>query len=738
MSINESIETTVAPAKSSGRSARLPYSPALDGLRALAVIAVLIYHAGLHWLPGGFLGVEIFFTISGYLITSLLLSEWRETGRINLGQFWLRRGRRLLPALFLVIVCSLVFAVLFLPDEVAKLRADALASFVYVTNWYLIFSQQSYFEAVGRPSLLRHLWSLAIEEQFYLIWPLVFVFAMTRFRKRTILVGIAVAALVSMFLMAMLYAPGADPSRVYYGADTRASGILIGVALAFVWTPGKVQGRRIDKLPFDLIGVLAFGALLACCLLINEFDDFLYRGGFVLTALSTAVLIAAVVHPRGKRLAAVLGSSALVWIGLRSYGIYLWHWPVFMLTRPQLDVSLDGPVLLAIRLGLTLALAVLSYHLLETPIRTGALGRSWRALQQAEGPQRRQLGLRWAGAATVLVAFSIVLGSSVVRAQPPQTPAYLAELAAIQKEMQAQAVPLSEAGARGVGATSVVSLPIIALSEPTLVPVTQFQPSGTPPLEAPATAILTVTSTATSTVSAAVQLLPVTATLQSTPQPTDEPAERDTDTERLSAVRPSTATPLKPTATATLTPTLPISPKPVNGGPTPVLTPIPSEPITAIGDSVMLGAAPVLQQAFTNIEVDAEVGRQAWTAATMIKARKAENRLGSVVVVHLGNNGRYTEQVFNEIMQTLSDRRIVIVFNVRVPREWEAYNNNIIANGVKAYPNAIFIDWRGITADKPWVFWNDGHHLRPEGARFYAGLIAEAIKSRPGEAKPSQ
>jgi peptidoglycan/LPS O-acetylase OafA/YrhL len=722
MSINESTETTVAPVKSGGRSARLPYSPALDGLRALAVIAVLIYHAGLHWLPGGFLGVEVFFTISGYLITSLLLSEWRATDRINLGQFWLRRARRLLPALYLVVVCSLVFAVLFLPDEVAKLRADALASFAYVINWYLIFSQQSYFEAVGRPSLLRHLWSLAVEEQFYLMWPLIFVLTMTRFRKRTVLVGVAVAALISMALMAVLYAPSADPSRVYYGTDTRASGILIGVALAFIWTPGKSQGRRIDKLPFDLIGVLAFGALVLCGLFISEFDDFLYRGGFILTAISTAVLIAAVVHPRGKRIAAVLGSSALVWIGLRSYGIYLWHWPVFMLTRPQLDVSLDGPALLAVRLGLTLALAVLSYHLLETPIRTGALGRSWRALQQAEGPQRRQLGLRWAGVAAVLVVFSIVLGSSVVRAQPPQTPAYLAELAAIQKGMQAQAVPLSEAGTRGVGATSVVSLPIIALSEPTLAPVAQFQPSATPPVEASATAILTVTITATPTVPAAVPL-PVTATLESTPRPTDEPAGQDA--ERLSAVRPPTAIPPTPTATATVTPT-----QPAVGGVPLILTPIPSEPITAIGDSVMLGAAPVLQQAFTNIEVDAEVGRQAWTTVGLIKARKAENRLGSVVVLHLGNNGRYTEQVFNEIMQTLSDRHTVIVFNVRVPREWEAYNNDIIAKGVKAYPNVVFVDWRGVTANRPELFWNDGHHLRPEGARFYAGLIAEAIKSR--------
>ena len=396
--------------------------------------------------PGGFLGVEIFFTISGYLITSLLLSEWRETGRINLGQFWLRRGRRLLPALFLVIVCSLVFAVLFLPDEVAKLRADALASFAYVTNWYLIFSQQSYFEAVGRPSLLRHLWSLAIEEQFYLIWPLIFVFAMTRFRKRTVLMGVAVAALISMVADGHALCAGRRSltrllrhrhARLGH-LDRRGAGVHLDA--------GQVAGAAHRQAAVRSDRRVGVRRALACCLLISEFDDFLYRGGFILTALSTAVLIAAVVHPRGKRLAAVLGSSALVWIGLRSYGIYLWHWPVFMLTRPQLDVSLDGPALLAVRLGLTLALAVLSYHLLETPIRTGALGRSWRALQQAEGPQRRQLGLRWAGAATVLVVFSIILGSSVVRAQPPQTPAYLAELAAIQKEMQTQAVPLSEAG----------------------------------------------------------------------------------------------------------------------------------------------------------------------------------------------------------------------------------------------------------------------------------------------------
>ena len=184
------------------------------------------------------------------------------------------------------------------------------------------------------------------------------------------------------------------------------------------------------------------------------------------------------------------------------------------------------------------------------------------------------------------------------------------------------------------------------------------------------------------------------------------------------------AIPPTPTATATLTPT-----QAAAGSVALILTPIPSEPITAIGDSVMLGAAPVLRQAFTQIEVDAEVGRQVWTAASLIKARKAENRLGSVVVLHLGNNGRYTEQVFNEIMQTLSDRRMVIVYNVRVTgKDWEAYNNKVIADGAKLYPNAVFIDWYAITANRPELFWNDRIHLRPEGAHFYAGLTAEAIK----------
>src|SRR5918997_2255708 len=220
---------------------RLPYLPGLDGLRALAVVAVLLYHAGLPWIPGGFLGVEVFFVISGYLITSLLLVEWHGRGRVDLKAFWFGRARRLLPALYLVLAVTLAFAVLFLPDEVARLRGDAIAALGYVTNWYLVFGQESYFEAIGRPSLLKHLWSLAVEEQFYLLWPPVLALGLgvgaTRWRERRVMLVALAGASVSVLLMATLYRPEVDPSRLYFGTDTPAAGLLIGAALAMVWTP---------------------------------------------------------------------------------------------------------------------------------------------------------------------------------------------------------------------------------------------------------------------------------------------------------------------------------------------------------------------------------------------------------------------------------------------------------------------------------------------------------------------
>ncbi|MBX6342689.1 MAG: acyltransferase, partial [Thermomicrobiaceae bacterium] len=396
------ISRTSRPGPVRPRDGALPYLPGLDGLRALAVAAVLLYHLEVGWLRGGFLGVEVFFVLSGYLITSLLLAEWRRARAIDLKAFWLRRARRLLPALYLLLIGTLAYAIAFLPDELARLRRDALAAFAYVTNWYLIFGHTSYFEAIGRPSLLQHLWSLAVEEQFYLLWPPLFLVLMRRGRRWALAACLA-GALASTALMAALFDPGVDPSRLYYGTDTRAAELLLGAALAFVWDPvrlgdpARARGRLRRWLAAAPHAALALDGAAAVALLalvglfhaLGEIEPRLYRGGFAVVALVTLVLIAATAHPRARWAPRLIGCRPLRWVGQRSYGIYLWHWPVFMVTRPGLDVPLAGLPLLALRLAVTVGLAEASYRWVETPFRRGAVGRAWRAWREAEGPRRR-------------------------------------------------------------------------------------------------------------------------------------------------------------------------------------------------------------------------------------------------------------------------------------------------------------------------------------------------------------
>ena len=313
------------------------------------------------WIPGGFLGVEIFFVISGYLITALLLAEWRQRGRIDLKDFWFRRARRLLPAAYLLLAVTLAYAVVFLPEEVAGLRGDVIAALGYVTNWYLVLGHESYFEAIGRPSLLKHLWSLAVEEQFYLLWPPMVAVGLSvgarRWRARRVLMVALGGASISVALMAVLFVPGVDPSRLYYGTDTRTTGLLVGAALAFAWAPwraaaGGAEGcsatahrlllqrvKRYSRLRrrwgwttpmlLDIAGFAALGALAFFCLRLGEFQPLLYRGGVASVSLVSAVVIMASVHPYTRLGASVLGWGPLRWIGERSYGIYLWHWPVF-------------------------------------------------------------------------------------------------------------------------------------------------------------------------------------------------------------------------------------------------------------------------------------------------------------------------------------------------------------------------------------------------------------------------
>ncbi len=394
------------------RGPALPHLVGLDGLRAVAVIAVVLYHADLPWIPGGFLGVDVFFVLSGFLITSLLLVEFERSGRLDYKQFYLRRARRLLPALFAVLAVTALLVATIAYDGAAAFRRDLPGALFYYSNWSNIFTNTSYFEFIGRPPMLKHLWSLAVEEQFYLVWPTV---ALLAFRWRGsravgwVALGGALASTTAMTLGSVLgqMPSGADPSRLYFGTDTHAMGVLVGAALAVVWRPGRTAPilARQAQAVICAAGALGLVLLVWMFLAIGEFSGFLYRGGFLVVALVSAVVVAAASH-RGVPFGRWLGMRPMRWIGQRSYGIYLWHWPLFLVTRPGVDLPLDGAAAFALRITLLLAVAEASYRYLEMPIRRGALGRAWVRVRDGDLPRPGRSA--WAGiaAVVVLVAFT--------------------------------------------------------------------------------------------------------------------------------------------------------------------------------------------------------------------------------------------------------------------------------------------------------------------------------------------
>ena len=377
------------------------------------MIGVVLYHADVAWLPAGFLGVDIFFVVSGYLITSLLIREFDARGSISLTRFWFRRAVRLLPALFVLLAAVTGLALILLPDEVDRLWGEVVAGLAYFMNWRLIFHDTSYFEGFGRPPLLRHLWSLAIEEQFYIVWPVLFGVGSRLLPRRLVLLLVLGAVAASTAWMWSLFDPFSDPSRLYFGTDTRAGTILVGAALALLWAPGRSLPKAWMARGMGVVGLAGLALLSLWMVRSSEFSAFLYQGGFLLVALTTAVVIVAAVLPGGW-LGRVLAVGPLRWMGLRSYGIYLWHWPVFMLMRPS-DVGLDGADLLGLRLVVVLALAGMSYRVVERPIRSGALAAWGRGLRAPTPWVSRPWALR-SGAVAVGVAAGAVVTIGLVLA----------------------------------------------------------------------------------------------------------------------------------------------------------------------------------------------------------------------------------------------------------------------------------------------------------------------------------
>ena len=395
--------------------------PGLDGIRALAVLAVIAYHLDFGWASGGLLGVGMFFTLSGYLITDLLLAQWDEQ-RLKLGDFWIRRARRLLPALFVMLIVVSLWVAVLDRSRLTDLRGGVWSAVLYINNWWQISQNMSYFARFAPPSPLSHLWSLAVEEQFYLIWPWLLLLGLKfvperrrpmKVKIRPRLAGVTlVLAAVSAIEMAVLYHPSFDATRIYDGTDTRAFGLLFGAALAMVW-PSRGLTKNIVPRARTILDAGGIAGLLSVFLLVrhtNQYSPFLYHGGIVLLSLGTVLLVASCAHP-ASRVGLALGWAPLRWIGVRSYGIYLWHEPIIVLTTPA-TAHTTNLVRAALQVGATFVIAALSWRYVEEPIRHGALGKLWAQARTVRWQPRmlpRAVRTSLAAAIVLLVLTSLAL-----------------------------------------------------------------------------------------------------------------------------------------------------------------------------------------------------------------------------------------------------------------------------------------------------------------------------------------
>ncbi|ELJ9321177.1 acetyltransferase [Staphylococcus pseudintermedius] len=346
------------------------YMPGLDGVRAVAVIAIIIYHLNPQWLSGGFLGVDTFFVISGYLITSLLLTEYHNTGKIELMSFWLRRVKRLIPAVLFLVMGVIVLSLIFMPTEIQKVRADSIAAIFYVSNWWYIMQNVDYFEQFAVQPL-KHLWSLAIEEQFYLVFPIVLLSLLSFIRRlKSIRIIFLILLVISMIAMMVLYVPNENVARVYFGTDTRIQTLLMGVLLALVWPPFQLKAKvnRQMRTMIDTAGVVGLAILFICFKFVSETNSILYYGGFFLISTVTLLVIASSVHPSGY-FAKFLGNKVFTFIGSRSYSLYLWHYPIIVLIHHQFVQGQIPPLVYVVEILLMVLMAEFSYKYIEQPFR---------------------------------------------------------------------------------------------------------------------------------------------------------------------------------------------------------------------------------------------------------------------------------------------------------------------------------------------------------------------------------
>ena len=397
----------------------IQHIPAIDGLRAVAVTAVIFYHLGFQWIPGGFLGVDLFFVISGYVITRLLLDSIERSGGLDLRGFYKARARRLLPPLVFMIVVTAFYISIWAQDSVKRFLTDTPFSLSGSMNWWLVFKEQDYFEAIGRPPLLQHTWSLAVESQFYLVWPVLLLLILKRFGKKVIPIAALAIALFSgtaLFLVSLQLDASSSVSHIYFGTDTHSIGLFLGAALAVSWIPQNFKSEVSKKAQnfIDFIGVFGLVGILGSFLLINESSPTAYKIAFPLAAIFGAAIITSIVHP-ASRFAPILQNRVLLWIGERSYAIYLWHWVVFQITRPRVDIDGQDWALIALRILVVLALADISLKLVELPIRSGKVEYWFKGMKyRTSSVRKRQKIAVISSISVVLVSLSALSSVAVV------------------------------------------------------------------------------------------------------------------------------------------------------------------------------------------------------------------------------------------------------------------------------------------------------------------------------------
>jgi len=673
-------------------TAGLPYMPGLDGLRALAVVAVIAYHSEIESVPGGFLGVEIFFVISGYLITALLLEEFNLNRGINLRQFWVRRARRLLPALFLYIGGSVAFAYS-MAEDVVPTKGEVLSTLGYIYNWFGIFQEISYTDVFERKNFFHHLWSLAVEEQFYLLWPVLLLCLQKHINRKVTISLLILGITSSAFLMWTMYQPFEDPLRVYYGTDTRASGLLIGALLAYIWRPWSVEKSKLFPKGKDasfLVGIAAIGILVWAnmhyTLLMPDADQ-LFRGGFLITSTVTAIVIACVVIPNSY-LNSILGLAPFVWIGKRSYGLYLWHWPVFQLTRERVDVDINGWELFAVRMFVTLVLVEISYQCVERPIRERRMMRELAKVKRIK-ELKSSLPKFALSALGILASIMILQGVQADRSiQQFETVDVAAD------ENSDEAIDIAKKD-------NSVSTPMTPTPSP--APQITPQPQTTPAEEKP---LLVLDDAVDGQTINQINFDDLTFDLAEFQDALVANPEVWQELMNITSYAVS----------------------------------IYFDRITFIGDSVMLGALTDVgndgvEEAFRQdistisdqVTVSAAKNRQWYELRGIVRDLDKQNEIGEIVVIHLGNNGVIDESIVNESLELLRDARKVLLINVRVPRRWENKVNDLLSEAVIRFENTELLDWYSLSNNKPEYFSRDGVHTMPLGARYYVDAIITSL-----------